>query len=177
MYTGGFLCFACGARGGDLVDFVMLRDAVSFRIAAQMLGAWLGSNTPSARTELRAAIAAREKARQCAEELQAQCKELRFEYRTELHLLHRCSLQAAAYLDRSAELTPEDIDASWDVLVIVQDEIRKTEAAYALLGFGCEDAIRTFTLHPEARDRMIFEVLQRGSVVDDDGHVTEVAQW
>jgi hypothetical protein len=38
--TGGFHCFGCDARGGDLIDFVMLRDHLSFKAAAQSLGAW-----------------------------------------------------------------------------------------------------------------------------------------
>ena len=28
--TGGFNCFACGARGGDIMDFLQLRDEVTF---------------------------------------------------------------------------------------------------------------------------------------------------
>ena len=29
--TGGFHCFACGAKGGDIMAFTMLRDGLSFR--------------------------------------------------------------------------------------------------------------------------------------------------
>lgn len=29
--TGAFYCFACGARGGDILAFVMLRDGLTFR--------------------------------------------------------------------------------------------------------------------------------------------------
>jgi hypothetical protein len=38
--TGGFYCFGCGAKGGDVAAFVMLRDKVDFKAAAQSLGAW-----------------------------------------------------------------------------------------------------------------------------------------
>lgn len=38
--TGGFHCFACGASGGDLVDFVRLRDGCGFKTACQSLGCW-----------------------------------------------------------------------------------------------------------------------------------------
>src|SRR5439155_10460673 len=38
--SGGFYCFGCNAKGGDVVDFVKLRDRVDFRRAAQFLGAW-----------------------------------------------------------------------------------------------------------------------------------------
>lgn len=29
--SGAFHCFSCGARGGDILAFVMLRDGLSFR--------------------------------------------------------------------------------------------------------------------------------------------------
>jgi DNA primase len=35
--TGAFHCFACGARGGDILAFVMLRDGLAFREALDML--------------------------------------------------------------------------------------------------------------------------------------------
>jgi hypothetical protein len=38
--TGGFYCFGCGAKGGDVVAFVMLRDKVDFKTAAKSQGAW-----------------------------------------------------------------------------------------------------------------------------------------
>ena len=28
--TGGFNCYSCGARGGDIIDFLQLRDEVTF---------------------------------------------------------------------------------------------------------------------------------------------------
>jgi hypothetical protein len=37
---GAFLCFACGARGGDLLAFEMLRSGTGFKSAARALGAW-----------------------------------------------------------------------------------------------------------------------------------------
>ncbi len=39
--TGGFMCFACGAKGADVIAFVQRRHAVAFRDALQMLvDAW-----------------------------------------------------------------------------------------------------------------------------------------
>lgn len=40
--TGGFRCFACGAHGGDVLDFQRLRYRQSFPDAARALGAWRG---------------------------------------------------------------------------------------------------------------------------------------
>lgn len=37
--TGAYFCFACGARGGDIIDFLRNRDALSFREALEALSA------------------------------------------------------------------------------------------------------------------------------------------
>jgi hypothetical protein len=37
---GAFRCFACGARGGDVLAFEMLRSGTDFRSAARVLGTW-----------------------------------------------------------------------------------------------------------------------------------------
>ena len=37
--SGAFYCFSCGARGGDILSFVMLRDGLSFREALELLAA------------------------------------------------------------------------------------------------------------------------------------------
>jgi DNA primase len=38
--TGAFRCMACGAHGGDVIDFHRLRYSMTFVEAAQALGAW-----------------------------------------------------------------------------------------------------------------------------------------
>jgi DNA primase len=40
MARGGFCCMACGAKGGDVLDFHRKRHKMNFRNAAQALGAW-----------------------------------------------------------------------------------------------------------------------------------------
>lgn len=40
--TGAFRCMACGAHGGDVVAFHMLRHKLPFVEAAKALGAWGG---------------------------------------------------------------------------------------------------------------------------------------
>ena len=37
---GAFRCFACDARGGDVLAFEMLRSGADFKSAARALGAW-----------------------------------------------------------------------------------------------------------------------------------------
>ena len=38
--TGCFRCMACGAKGGDVLAFHMLRYGMGFKEAAKSLGAW-----------------------------------------------------------------------------------------------------------------------------------------
>lgn len=35
--TGGFVCFSCGAKGGDVIAFLMARDGYTFRQALEFL--------------------------------------------------------------------------------------------------------------------------------------------
>jgi hypothetical protein len=42
--SGGFYCFGCEARGGDVVSFVRLRCGLSFKEACQQLGVWREDN-------------------------------------------------------------------------------------------------------------------------------------
>jgi CHC2 zinc finger len=44
--TGAFHCWGCDARGGDIVDFVMLRNSLSFKEACQQLGCWDEAGQP-----------------------------------------------------------------------------------------------------------------------------------
>ena len=38
--TGAYRCFACGARGGGVIDFYMQLNDVDFKTAAKALEAW-----------------------------------------------------------------------------------------------------------------------------------------
>ena len=38
--TGAYICFACGAQGGDVIDFHQRRYNVNFSEAAKALRAW-----------------------------------------------------------------------------------------------------------------------------------------
>ena len=40
LISGGFHCFSCGAGGGDVIKFVMLRDKTDFITACKCLGCW-----------------------------------------------------------------------------------------------------------------------------------------
>jgi CHC2-type zinc finger protein len=47
LNSGAYKCFGCDAKGGDLVSFVMQRSGLSFKEAAQSLGAWDGHAAPN----------------------------------------------------------------------------------------------------------------------------------
>ena len=40
--SGGFRCMVCGAHGGDVLAFHQQKYGLSFKQAAQQLGAWVG---------------------------------------------------------------------------------------------------------------------------------------
>jgi hypothetical protein len=44
MFSGGFKCFACGAKGGDIVAFHMQRYGMSFVETVTFFGAWIYEN-------------------------------------------------------------------------------------------------------------------------------------
>jgi DNA primase len=50
---GGFRCFGCDAKGGDVLAFVRLRDRLDFKQAAQSLGAWRVDMSPAETERLR----------------------------------------------------------------------------------------------------------------------------
>lgn len=39
-HNGAFYCFSCGAKGGDMVSFLMQRDQLDFITTVKTLGAW-----------------------------------------------------------------------------------------------------------------------------------------
>lgn len=45
LHSGGFFCHGCHANGGDLIDYVRLRDGCDSKTAAQRLGCWDANGT------------------------------------------------------------------------------------------------------------------------------------
>lgn len=46
--TGGWVCMACGAKGGDVLSYRMQAHDEDFRTAAMALGAWVEDGRPAA---------------------------------------------------------------------------------------------------------------------------------
>ena len=132
---GGFHCFGCGAKGGDIVAFVRQRDLLSFKEAAQRLGAWDEAPSPEAVRKMEAQV--RESDRQKAEE-QAR-KEAdrrhRLQLRDDVHTAARLQREASERLSELrqgaipiSELIEEEV--CWDVMVLARDDLRECEREY-----------------------------------------------
>src|SRR5262249_2651126 len=143
---GLFHCFTCGV-GGDIITFVMLRDDVDFKRAAQSLGAWRDVS-PQQRREIKQAQRKREQIDNKIDSIEQAERDLRLQYRAEIHKLEH----EKKYFS----------------------QLREAIAGYYLLSFGTVSERIEFVLHPEKRAAAIDAVLDRGSVRDDEGWVMEV---
>jgi len=96
---GGFYCFSCGVKGGDIVDFVMQRDKLDFKRAAQLLGAWRNEIEPGELQHLR--LAQQERKRRWKEKAGREQRErqerlrVREELHTDMQLLRHISTNLA----------------------------------------------------------------------------------
>lgn len=169
--SGGFLCFSCGAKGGSIIDFVMLRDHVDFRAAAQSLGAW-ESSTDNRRLRAEVAERRRQRARRdaVAERLVEIERDLRLRYRGEIHQLETLQRQVVEQLAAEGTGRESLLEQSQGLL----DRLRERLAAYYLLSFGRVAERVEFLTHPDLRSAAIQCVLGRGCIRDDEGRVFEV---
>jgi hypothetical protein len=173
---GLFFCFTCNV-GGDVISFVMLRDGVSSKVAAKSLGAWVdGELSPAERREIRRAKQRRAEIEAAAIDLAEREHRFCMHYRNEICRLERYIRYIRA---RLREFKPEQVDLDdyercGVALVISLDRLREAVAAYYLLSFSTVGERADFVLHPEERARAIADVISRGFVRDDAGHVMEV---
>lgn len=73
LNTGGFFCFSCGAKGGDVLDFLKLRG-MDFKTAAKSLGAWRTEGLSNSEQRRLARERNRRKREQAAAEAQRESK-------------------------------------------------------------------------------------------------------
>jgi hypothetical protein len=174
LETGGFYCFNCGVKGGDIVSFVMLRDGLDFVRAAKQLGVWRDQEmSPAEKGKLRQLQRKREQLDSTVVSVeQAEC-ELRTHYRNEIHTLERLQRQTGERMRKSID-SPADIEDCWRVHAEALPRLREAVAAYYLLSFGTVGERIDFTLHPGERDRAIQAAMLRGTVRDDHGVVTAI---
>ena len=139
--SGAFNCLSCGVHGGDIVSFTMQRDHLSFRQAAQKLGAW--DEAPSPETVRRIGVADREREHQRL--LKQQQREQKhaelMEARTQLHLTIRFQVECGtrlAELHAGAEpVCADEGDVLWHCMALSLDRERMLECEYySIAGLG-----------------------------------------
>jgi len=136
LNTGGFYCFSCGEKGGDIVDFVMKRDGFSFKVAVQSLGAWDERRAvcPNQIRELREQRKAKQQAN-VARVIDERRR--RLEARDWLHLLQRLydqdNVRLAQLRRGSPEQFPGEQEAYWEFLSNCLPQIRSAEVEYLRL--------------------------------------------
>ena len=172
---GGFVCFSCQARGGSIIDFLMLRDGIDFTIAAKRLGAWRDQDlTENDRSHLAEQRRERNRTKQAAIDLARAEHELRIGLRDEVHFYERVQREIGERMKEPAT-SAADMESCWRVLELLHDELRAAVAGYSILSFGTVAEREEFVRNPEWRDHAIRGVLDRGLVRDDAGHIVEVA--
>jgi hypothetical protein len=108
MREGNFYCFSCGEKGGDVLSFLMKRDNLDFKRAAQSLGAWLQNPTPADRRELEAKQRERERTRATEEARKENERQERIAVRDSLHTIE--ALYRKAIGEHDFELMPRLYD-------------------------------------------------------------------
>jgi hypothetical protein len=142
--SGGFHCFGCDAKGGDVISFAEKRYGLSFKDACIQLGCWL-SKGPDAETQkrLREQREARERQRKEDEERKEQSRQQRIAARDELHGLENqysaAGIRLGQLLRGQRQRYRGEQELGWWFLVDLLPRIRIVESRYRRLA-GLEDA-------------------------------------
>lgn len=130
---GNFICMSCGIKGGDPVAFLMRRDGLDFKRAAQSLGCWRdGGLSPEDRERIERDRRNREKEWQRIETLEAERKRERIAVRDSLHALEKLQRECHCDLSRLRDLpdgSPEKENV-WAALALLCDPIRELDISY-----------------------------------------------
>jgi hypothetical protein len=133
LESGGFHCFGCDARGGDVLKFVMLRDHLSFKAAAQSLGAWKDMNVAE-RFQLDAARAKRDREAEQARAAAELAKHQRLAIRDEVHTASRIWKQACARLRElrrgAVPNSPGEEESCWAVMSLALKDLHDSDEQY-----------------------------------------------
>jgi hypothetical protein len=132
--TGGFKCLSCDAHGGGIVDFVMLRDHLSFKEAAIKLNAWDAAPSPETVRRLAAQDRERVKQKLADEQSKAERHRERMKLRDYVHTAARIQRETSGRLSEllaGADPTNDsETEVCWHILALVHDHLRECEAAY-----------------------------------------------
>jgi hypothetical protein len=135
LESGGFYCFGCAAKGGDVLAFVRLRDHLSFKAAAQLLGAWRDVSTEE-RFQLEAAKAHRDRELEQKAAAKESERRNRIQLRDEVHTASRIWKESCARLSElrrgAVPISDGEEEACWEVLSLVLKDLHETEEQYCV---------------------------------------------
>lgn len=168
LREGNFVCHGCGVKGGDVIAFLQQRDGLTFRQACEQLRAWTDGTAESVR-KMERLQRDKKRADLQREQFRLKAGRLRFELRDCLHTLHAIESEVSDRL----RMSPGD-DTCWHIFSLLHDEKRRTEAAYSLLAFGSEAAIRRYVTFPLEQEAIVDALLWSGSIVTEDKKFMEL---
>jgi hypothetical protein len=118
LITGGFHCFGCDAKGGDVIAFMRLRYHLNFKEACQRLGCWGEPDHAQRRVVLPSVLVRFLVCDFVIDGFQYRA-EVRDEPRNEMQMLRRFHAEAKDRLHELREGQPETIaneeEITWDI--------------------------------------------------------------
>jgi hypothetical protein len=140
--SGGFYCLKCGAGGKDIVAFIMVRDHLDFKAAAQRLGVWDAAPSPETVRKIMAADGEREDERRLKQEQREREHDALMAVREQIHLSIQFQRDARRRLDElhagaDSITAPGEAEDCWAILSLALDRERMLACEYfALAGLG-----------------------------------------
>lgn len=175
-------CHRCNA-GGDVFSLVRAVNRCDFpaalRFVAEMSGLRLGdTRKDDFKRELDARKRQRERLEDAANKLATLERTLLHECRNRIHNAERTRLKASARLSELSRGEPErfrgEQEGLWRKLQIAAALLNTDLLSYTLLSFGALDERARFVLHPELRDKIVFDLRCAGYVRTPDNKQVEV---
>jgi len=125
--SGGFHCFGCDAKGGDVISFLMLLEGYDFKTACKVLGCWDEDGSPRRRGQILERYLVWD---YCIDGVQYRA-EVRDEPRNYTDKIRRFYHEAS---DRLMELShgdseeyPGESETCWERMSLGLDELRELE--------------------------------------------------
>jgi hypothetical protein len=124
---------SCDSHGGDVLAFLMMRDRLDFKRAAQSLGAWEDDGlSPQDQARIERDRRNREKEWERIEALEAERKQDRIAVRDVLHSLEKLQRTASHHLSRLRDLPDgsSEKENAWAVVEMLCSPIRELDITY-----------------------------------------------
>jgi len=141
LKTGGFYCFGCDAKGGDVVAFVMLKQKVDFKTAGKILGCMQPVDEHERRQIEQRGARLKEECVQSARAREAERSRriaLRDEIHTAVYIQAEVSTRLSQLLQGAAPAYENEVEDCWGALSMALDDLRDCEAEY--MTFAMENA-------------------------------------